>query len=377
MDLVVNNALLYNKSDSAIYRAASRLKKNVPPLYAALDKERVASPEGLPNGIEVPTHPKIKPETAVNTNMVDHAMEVEKASSPNDSPQPPSTIGDLEPPLDVLELLTSTATIKRDLSIDLQEEPLQSLLRYALAIPKPAPTPAPPPPPKTKKPKRDRKAEYERAKAKKAAAAAAAMATAAEALTLLNGGHHHDIPTVPQEIVQQAQAVSQEHPPLSPPSASPAPPAPTPAPAPAPAPPPPLYPHPPFTHELTFLNESPGFRMPGPEKVMVDTSSAIVDEGVVVETPTEMSPTSPKAERLPRRKRPSVTLPGRLEVPPVVSDVDNRDSFKMFDAGWILPPDHKRGGRLPPVDRSTQPPPRKRARTGTERVFLKMMICLI
>jgi len=35
----------------------------------------------------------------------------------------------------------------------------------------------------------------------------------------------------------------------------------------------------------------------------------------------------------------------------------------MFNAGWILPPDQKRGGRASAMDRSALPPPRKRPRT--------------
>ncbi|KXN86201.1 Peregrin [Leucoagaricus sp. SymC.cos] len=286
VDLVIDNALLYNKSDSAVYRAASRLKRNVPTLYASLDNERTSAPKVLTNGTAEPNN--------VNGNHVQLSTEpngidpFEDAMDIDEASKAPMVVGDMEPPLDVLELLTSTNLVKPDLSINLTDEPLQALLNYELAAPKPPPIPAPPPPPKPKKPKRDRKAEYERAKAKKAAAAAAAMATAAEALTLLNG-----------------------------------------------------------------------FRMPKQKQVAVDTSPAITEASRGSETPAETSPTSPKPHR---RKRPSLSLPGRTEIPPVVSDVDNRDSFKMFDAGWILPPEQRRGGRMP-VDRSLQPPPRKRART--------------
>jgi len=62
------------------------------------------------------------------------------------------------------------------------------------------------------------------------------------------------------------------------------------------------------------------------------------------------------------RKRPA-SLPGQTVVPPTVDDVDKQRSFTMFDAGWILPPDQKRGGRAP-VERQAGPPPRKRMRTG-------------
>lgn len=264
-------------------------------------------------------------------------------------------IGDLEPPLDILQLLISNDAIKTDLTIDLDDEPLQSLLNYELAKLKPPPAPIPPPPPRPKKPKRDRKAEYERAKAKKAAAVAAAMATAAEALTLLNGGPHPNGHTVAEQHVTN-------------PPTSEEPPHPSPPPLPPSAPS--------ISRELQeYLDNSPGFRMSKPQHVTVDTNVNVGEVPTPLGTPLETSPMSPRADRHPRKKRLSFTFPGQLDIPPMVSDVDNRDSFRMFDAGWILPPDHRRGGRVP-VDRSTQlqPPPRKRARTGMELLFYYIVV---
>jgi len=53
----------------------------------------------------------------------------------------------------------------------------------------------------------------------------------------------------------------------------------------------------------------------------------------------------------------------------MVDKIDNQRSFQMFDAGWILPPNQRRGGRAP-VERQALPPPRKRARLdrGTSRL---------
>jgi len=59
-----------------------------------------------------------------------------------------------------------------------------------------------------------------------------------------------------------------------------------------------------------------------------------------------------------RWKRGPLILPGRSEVPPVVDKVDEYRSFKMFDAGWILPENQKRGGRMA-VERKPLPPKRK------------------
>ena len=59
-----------------------------------------------------------------------------------------------------------------------------------------------------------------------------------------------------------------------------------------------------------------------------------------------------------RWKRGPLILPGRSEVPPVVDKVDEYRSFKMFDAGWILPENQKRGGRTV-VERKPLPPKRR------------------
>ena len=395
VDLVINNALVYNKPDSAVYRAASRLKKSAPPLYAVLDNERMSIPGVLSNGVNhlSPIH-DIRTETVSHSNdasvsggvmdVSEDAMDVnEGAMDIDEASKTDLTIGDLEPPLVVFELLSCISAIKPNLPVDLRTEPLQSLLSYELAVPKPLPTPPPPPPPKSNR-KRDRRAEYERAKAKKAAAAAEAMATAAEALTLLNGGHHHEYLARTHPSINQSRIVdvSLQSPPLQ-----------TASPAPDPSLRPILSPPPsalslssssasafPDISEVSSSSSSP---LPQPfARAIVygsqgfintsfeDHSAAISASPFIIEAPgsaqtsVEMDPTSPKPGRPPRRKRSSLSLLGRTELPPVVLDVDNRDSFKMFDGGWILPPDQRRRGRIP-VDRSLQLPPKKRARTGT------------
>jgi hypothetical protein len=81
-------------------------------------------------------------------------------------------------------------------------------------------------------------------------------------------------------------------------------------------------------------------------------------------------PVSPTAQEPKPKKRPSMSggpLPG---APRVVDDVDNRGSFQLFNAGWILPADHRRGGRAPPPDKSILPPPKKRQKTGEFALLL-------
>jgi hypothetical protein len=59
-----------------------------------------------------------------------------------------------------------------------------------------------------------------------------------------------------------------------------------------------------------------------------------------------------------RWKRGPLILPGHSEVPPIIDKIDEYRSFKMFDAGWILPENQKRGGRTA-VERKPLPPKRR------------------
>ncbi|KAM6497478.1 bromodomain and PHD finger-containing protein 3 [Amanita muscaria] len=59
----------------------------------------------------------------------------------------------------------------------------------------------------------------------------------------------------------------------------------------------------------------------------------------------------------------SATPQPEPEQPPMVTEVDSRGLFKLFEKGWIFPPEQKRGGRKP-VERMPVPTrPRKRAKT--------------
>lgn len=232
-------------------------------------------------------------------------------------------IGDLEPPLPILQLLTSADAIQDDVEYLLSEDPLTSLFKYEFGQPKPPPPP-PPPKPRGRKPKADRSAEYANRRLQKQAAAADAAERA-----------KNDI-----------QAV---------------------------------------------LDSSPGFRAPRTRHAVAAAaafeaeahssgsgSGGEVEVGVEIVVPPEASssaPTATPAKRAPKRKRIPTVLPGQSEVPPMVDDVDNQRSFKLFDEGWILPPDQKRGGRAPP-DRHVLPLPRKRVRSSgwCPCVFLTLMI---
>ncbi|KAF6753376.1 bromodomain and PHD finger-containing protein 3 [Ephemerocybe angulata] len=157
IDLVINNALLYNQPGTPFYKAALRIRSVSQPILANL--ERLALPPSalppLPEGEE-------------------------------DASALPA-IGDLESPLDILELLISGDAIREGLNLEFDADPITSLLNTEAARYKPPPPPSPiipAPPPRSKKSskKRDRRAEAERARARKAAArTASASQTPAEA----------------------------------------------------------------------------------------------------------------------------------------------------------------------------------------------------
>ncbi|KIY51904.1 hypothetical protein FISHEDRAFT_70398 [Fistulina hepatica ATCC 64428] len=65
-----------------------------------------------------------------------------------------------------------------------------------------------------------------------------------------------------------------------------------------------------------------------------------------------------------KRARPSANA--HSFEPLVVESVDQQQSFKMFEQGWILPPTQRRGGRAP-IERHALPPPPLRKRPRTEK----------
>ena len=207
-------------------------------------------------------------------------------------------LGDLEPPLEVLDLLDSSAAISTDLNLEIGDNPIISLFNFELAHVKPPP-PSPAPPKSKKGGKRDRKAEYERAKAKKEAAVAAGEKPLERPL-FTDNTHDFGLP----RTRRAAAAVAA------------------------------------FEAEAQVLF-SP-----------IDGEFSDID-----------SPSAERDERSRSKKRLSITSIPQAASPQVVNDVDNRGSFHMFNAGWILPPDQRRGGRAP-VDRQLLPPPKKRQRTG-------------
>ncbi|OSD04925.1 hypothetical protein PYCCODRAFT_1407209 [Trametes coccinea BRFM310] len=284
VELVVTNAMTYNQANTPFYRTALRIQSNLPTIFSDLDRS-----------LSMPQPPKL--ESAEN-----EAAQLSVPSPPQSFTRP--ELGDLEPPLNMLEMLVSEELIRQDTNVVMMSTPIESLLNYELPNIRP---PAPPPPPpkskakpkeKQKKPKMDRKAALERKRQER----------------------------------------------------------------------------------LSALDSSPGFRAPRTRAAMAaavafeaeasgDTPTTAADaqaESSSAAGAREDGRNESSAERPPKKPRKSAVQPP-LDVPLTVEEVDNRKSFAMFERGWILPPDHKRGGRVP-VERQPLPPPRKKAKTSRRSV---------
>ena len=292
---------MYNKPGTPFYKAANRIRNASKSILEELNSLSVVHP--LPQAAAgVPVDPA---GGAGPSNDGDTAMDVEVVGDAQDASDPKTVtfmiplLGDLEPPLEILNLLDSSATISTDLNLEIGDNPIISLFNFELAQVKPPPPPSPRPPPKSKRAKRDRKAESERAKAKKEAAAAAGE-KAPERPLFTDNTHDFGLPRT-----RRAAAVA-----------------------------------------AAFEAEAQGLFSP------VDGEFSDIE-----------SPSAERDERSWSKKRLSISSIPQAASPQVVNDVDNRGSFHMFNAGWILPPDQRRGGRAP-VDRQLLPPPKKRQRTG-------------
>lgn len=250
-----------------------------------------------------------------------HTLPVEGSDSDamDTSSDPQFQVGSLEPSLGILELLLSEDAIMEDTEYILKQDPLTSLFNFELGKLKPPP---PPPPPKPAKPKRDRKAEQERRK----------LAQEAKAAKLAE--------------LREAREIQ------------------------------------------AALDVSPGFRAPRTRKGLAAAAAfeaearaegEVEGEGNGEEQNDMLDPAEQHSRKEAAKQRNKVwkrgplILPGRSEIPPIVNEVDNRQSFKMFDAGWILPENQKRGGRTA-ADRAPLPPPRKRVRTSSSSLSLPYLL---
>jgi len=297
IELVINNALLYNAPGTPYHTMALRIRKHAEPILANLEK------------LSLPSH--AIPAPALPSSL------------------PP--IGDLEAPLDILELLQSTEVFQDGLNLELDDDALGSLVKTASAKYKPQPPPSPILVPeetatsaaaktssskkghkKHGEKKRDRKAEAERSRARKAEARAAkAAAEAAAAAAATQSGEAGE---PPEEHVDGEAA------------------------------------------QIALDSQEP--HVPAAPGVNEDSGSAPV---LPVESHVPVAASGPGPFTTHKKKRATAASPA-ITTPLVVEDVGNQDSFHLFNSGWILPPEQKRGGRVA-VEKAPLAPPKKRQKT--------------
>ncbi|KAJ8483195.1 hypothetical protein ONZ51_g4868 [Trametes cubensis] len=290
VELVVNNALTYNQPNTPFYKTALRIQSNLPNIFSDLDKSLgIQPPIVLTKQTEAEQLNGQQSEVAPPGDTA--VLEEVKAEHSPDYTRPP--IGDLEPPLNLLEMLVSEELIRQDTNIVMMASPIESLLSYELPNIRP---PAPPPPPPKPKPKPKTQEKAKKAKVDRRAA-----------------------------LERKRQ------------------------------------------ERLRALDSSPGFRAPRTRAAMAAAAAFEAEVGGDSRTPEQEAAESssaaeniagPSTSQKPLKKpRRSVALP-QEDIPLTVENVDNRKSFTMFERGWILPADQKRGGR-PIVERQPLPSKKK------------------
>jgi Bromodomain len=265
--LVIENAMRYNKPGTPYYKAAQRIKLNSATVLMELDNLRTSAPSKV-----------------VSDNGRMDSSQLQRDTS---------TIGDLEPPLGLLDLLVSL-DIADELTIILRSDPLQFLLAYELPEAKPlpmAPVQSALPP---RKKKRERKAELGKRCTEQRAALVAQSIVAAEADSEMGDASFGS------------------------------------------------HPFPPTSFPAKFA-------------ASVDTNQT----ATTTTAGSEVEYGSEAEQILGKRKRakPAHSHPGMDAE--VLTDINPKASFALFDKGWILDPGVRRGGRGR-VERLPPPPTKKR-----------------
>ncbi|KZS94692.1 hypothetical protein SISNIDRAFT_452784 [Sistotremastrum niveocremeum HHB9708] len=284
VNLVLDNAMLYNKKDTTYHKAAAKMKPHVDIILGQL----------------------------VGSSRSDPALD----------------LGDLEPPLEMLELFTSDS-ITESMDILTDPDPLTSLFAFEIERPRPKPPPVPKKKAKPKIPKpiripRDYAAERARRKERERDDAAKVDEVPDFILPRTRGAAAAQAAFVAEAGVASADG----------------------------------------------LGSAPLSESVEPDERTAHSREQLVDSPMEVDFPAEsMGHVSSKPTRV-RVRRDPVVLPGQAIIPPVVDSVDGKKSFDMFDGGWILPPDQRRGGRPPPTE--TVEPPKKRQRTDRRKSGLSV-----
>ncbi|KAJ7746737.1 bromodomain-containing protein [Mycena maculata] len=264
IQLVLDNAVLYNKQGTTFHKAALRIQASAQPILAGLD--------------QLSSSPNLRlAEQADGTTL----------------PWTVAPVGDLEPSLEILELLFSSDALKDESEHILSADPLTSLFNFELGKKRPTP---PPPTPLSKPPLQKQQTR----------AARAARGSSVQDSFKEQTASAPPEPRAPRTRNAVAAAVAFEAEPGSSSVSAP------------------------------------------PRRSRASKASAPVSE-------------APS----PQPRRPSAPIPSLGEIP-LVESVDDRDSFTMFDQGWILPQGQRRGGRVA-QERSAAPPPKKKQRVGDAR----------
>ena len=241
----------YNKPGTSYYKAAQRIKLNSAALLVELDNLKTLAP------LEFDGHDEYT-KILLQRNI--------------------SPIGDLEPPLAVVDLLTSL-DIANDLSIVLKSNPIQSLLAYEIPEAKPPPLTSALPTHPSRKTKRERKAELVRRRAELRAATAVARLEAEANLELVG------------------------------PSLS--------------------------DHRMTEEVSNTG------------TAPTTITEAVLANIDPENASDTEQVLGKRKRTKPPSSQPGPDAE--VLTDINPKASFALFDKGWILDPAVRRNKRSPVV----------------------------
>ncbi|KAL1661172.1 hypothetical protein GGF50DRAFT_118222 [Schizophyllum commune] len=344
VNLVLSNALLYNKSATPFYKAAHRLKAHMETIWQEMD---VALGKELKAASETPTEIDQEQRPAAE----DVKQDVKPGSLQN--------VGDLEPTLWALSLLASRDAIQPACEYGIDDDPLSSLLAYEAGklVPPPPPPPREPTPPPTSPPRRP--SPPSRAPSKKNKKAAKAEAERDNRRRRQRAEEHE---ARERQLTEEAekQALFEEE----------------------------------MAREArerrsrstTSTPRMPPF-VPGGQRdaeahrapvtaVYADVAprtrrssaqeATFMSEAMATQTPgagpstTEVQDKSASSERPRKRRRTTpVQEVERFEwpvLPAVKEDIDKKDTFKYFNAGWMLPPGTKRGNRGS-LDRPPPPPP--------------------
>lgn len=223
-----------------------------------------------------------------------------------DQASTPSLVGDLEAPLPILRLLLSTPDLQDSVDFVLDSNPITSLFSFELE--KPKPLPPPPPPHSGKSKKRLSKAELrarraERERQRKLDAAPGFMGPKTRRMRGSDAAGESSVDAVAAAVASASESAVQSE-------------------------------------------AEAAETVPVTEQTAEEVAAAL-----------ELKR---KKERENKKQR-RMAIEAELLAMPLVVEPDKKETFKMFNQGWVLPAGTKRGGRVP-VERAYVPPPPPRPR---------------